>query len=87
MPEPGPQERLRAVLTDQRLTADDPRLPLPAFLECNLPLSALPAENPLAWRALGEKRLAADAVEPTPTCCLLRERDPGEKNSLEGAGV
>src|SRR5512132_1193428 len=26
-------------------------------------------------------------LNPTPTCCLLREREPGEKNSLEGAGV
>jgi hypothetical protein len=60
----------------------------PAFLECNLPLSALPAENPLAWRTLGEKRLAADAVEPHPDMLpVTRTRTGGEKLFRGRGGV
>jgi hypothetical protein len=63
MPEPGSQERLRAVLANQRLPADDPGLPLPAFLERNRPLSAVLAQDRVAWRTLGKKRPALHAVK------------------------
>jgi hypothetical protein len=63
MPEPGRQERLRAVLADQRLPAEDPGLPLSALLERDDLFSAAIAQNRVAWGALGEKRPAPHAVE------------------------
>jgi hypothetical protein len=64
MPEPGSQERLRAVLTNQRLPADDPGLPLPAFLDRTRPLSALPAVNPFAFGTLGETSSSSRSENP-----------------------
>jgi hypothetical protein len=63
MSQPARQKRLRALRADQRLTAGDPRLPLPEFLgDRRLFLAAIAQHSPIRG-LLGRIRHALDATE------------------------
>jgi hypothetical protein len=54
---------MSALRANHRLTAGDPRLPLPALLGDRFPLPALLAENLPSWREIVEKDAASHAHE------------------------
>jgi hypothetical protein len=64
MRDPASQVRPTAAFADQRLSADDSRLPFAAFLGRDLLLSALVAENPPVSPDLGRNRAAHAAEHP-----------------------
>jgi hypothetical protein len=63
MSQPARQERLSALSANHRLTADDPRLPLPALLGRSQLFPAAIAEHPAIRSLLGRIRHALDAAE------------------------